>query len=256
MADSESVVMKVIKVTQKRYGVVEGDYFIKGILPVGWEDLMLPLLWPAERIKNEHAALDLIREKTNIPVPRVLERGFSEEFGHYLKLEWASGIEMYDIVNGIGAGAACLMTPGQHGHATEGQCNQCRDMVMANADRLVSETLYPALEGLQSFQTGLNGTVIPPPWITEGDRREHWPVKTSDMGPDEDRRSFVLCHGDLSYHNMLVAPDTLEIKWLLDWECAGFFPKEFLRIFAPTRAEYESLFTSEGRRQHFIDLLE
>lgn len=216
---------------------------------------MYPSQWPAERIENENTALELVGEQTNIPVPRVLESGFDDEIGHYLKLEWADGIDLGDIVEGKGVGATCLMTPGRDGHAGPGRCEQCRVVAMANADMFVREVVYPALEGLRNHQTGLNGTVIPPPWICEDDRRQHWPVKTSGrdtvtVGP------FVLCHGDLSYHNMRVDPATLKVKWLLDWESAGFFPKEFLNVFSPTRADYGQLFQNDTRKQHFIDLLD
>ncbi|KAI5864683.1 hypothetical protein GGS23DRAFT_459332 [Durotheca rogersii] len=216
---------------------------------------MYPTQWPAERIKNEHTALDLVKEKTNIPVPRVLESGFHDEFGYYLKLEWADGIDLGDIVDGRGAGAACLVMPGQDGHASSGRCDKCRAIAMANADLFVREVVYPALEGLRSCQTGLNGTVVPPPWISDDDRREYWPVKTSDSAVGTDP-SFVLCHGDLSYHNIRVDPATLQVKWLFDWEYAGFFPEEFMRIFSPTRADYGRLYNKDERKQRFIDLLE
>jgi hypothetical protein len=216
---------------------------------------MYPTQWPAQRIENEHTALDLVREKTEIPVPRVLERGFNDEFGYYLKLEWVDGVDLGDVVDGTGVGAACLMRPGQNGHASLGRCEQCRALAMANADLFVSEVVYPALEGLQSRQTGLNGNVIPPSFISDDDRREHWPVKTSDGAAGADR-PFVLCHGDLSYHNMRIDPATLKVKCLLDWEFAGFFPEEFLRVYSPTRADYLGLFKKDERKQTLISLLE
>lgn len=120
---------------QRRYCEVEGEYFIKGILPVDRVDLMLPTQWPAQRIGNEYTALDIVREKTNVPVPRVLEKGFNDEFCYYLKLQWADGIDLFDIVDRKGAGAglpddawegrACELGPlravsgrghGKHGH--------------------------------------------------------------------------------------------------------------------------------------------
>lgn len=233
---------------------MEGEYFIKGILPADRLDLMFPAHWAAQRIENEHTALDLIREKTNIPVPKVLERGYNEDFGNYLKLEWADGIDLFDIVDGRSAGASCLMTPGQAGHSSSGRCDLCRATAMENANLFVHEVVYPALEGLRSRQTGLNGIVIPPPWIADDDRREHWPVKTSDYAADAGQ-PFVLCHGDLSYHNMRIDPTTLEVKWLLDWECAGFFPVEFLRIYSPDRAHYGRLFERDERKRKLISLL-
>ncbi len=41
---------------------------------------------------------------------------------------------------------------------------------------------------------------------------------------DED---LVFCHNDLSAPNVIVDRDTLEVKAIIDWEYAGFYPKEF-----------------------------
>lgn len=38
---------------------------------------------------------------------------------------------------------------------------------------------------------------------------------------------LVFCHNDLSANNVIVDPDTLKIKAIIDWEYAGFFPPEF-----------------------------
>jgi aminoglycoside phosphotransferase (APT) family kinase protein len=38
---------------------------------------------------------------------------------------------------------------------------------------------------------------------------------------------FVLCHNDLSQHNVPVDETTLKINAIIDWEYAGFFPPEF-----------------------------
>ncbi len=37
----------------------------------------------------------------------------------------------------------------------------------------------------------------------------------------------MFCHGDLSAHNVIVDPETLKVKAIIDWEYAGFYPKEF-----------------------------
>ncbi|OAA64973.1 Aminoglycoside phosphotransferase [Cordyceps fumosorosea ARSEF 2679] len=48
-------------------------------------------------------------------------------------------------------------------------------------------------------------------------------------GPDGLRpvKDLVFCHGDLSAHNVIVDPETLKVKAIIDWEHAGFYPKEF-----------------------------
>jgi Phosphotransferase enzyme family len=42
---------------------------------------------------------------------------------------------------------------------------------------------------------------------------------------------FVLCHNDLSQHNVMVDETTFKINAILDWEYAGFFPQEFDGVF-------------------------
>lgn len=39
--------------------------------------------------------------------------------------------------------------------------------------------------------------------------------------------SYVFCHNDLGQHNVIVDPDTLEIKAIIDWEYGGFWPEWF-----------------------------
>lgn len=48
------------------------------------------------------------------------------------------------------------------------------------------------------------------------------PHRVSMPSPD-----FVLCHNDLSQGNIFVDPQTLKITCIIDWEYAGYFPKEF-----------------------------
>jgi hypothetical protein len=42
---------------------------------------------------------------------------------------------------------------------------------------------------------------------------------------------FVLCHGDLGQHNVLVDPKTLKIAAIIDWEFGGFWPEWFGYLF-------------------------
>jgi Ser/Thr protein kinase RdoA (MazF antagonist) len=38
---------------------------------------------------------------------------------------------------------------------------------------------------------------------------------------------LVFCHNDLSANNVIVDPETLNIRAIIDWEYSGFFPAEF-----------------------------
>lgn len=42
---------------------------------------------------------------------------------------------------------------------------------------------------------------------------------------------LVFCHNDLSAHNIIVDPETLAIKAIIDWEYGGFFPPAFESMF-------------------------
>lgn len=50
------------------------------------------------------------------------------------------------------------------------------------------------------------------------------------MKPRESK-DLVFCHNDLSTHNVIVDPETLKVKAIIDWEYAGFFPEEFEGMF-------------------------
>lgn len=45
------------------------------------------------------------------------------------------------------------------------------------------------------------------------------PRKTSD------KEEYAFCHNDLSQANIIVGPETLKIKAIVDWEYAGFWPE-------------------------------
>jgi hypothetical protein len=55
--------------------------------------------------------------------------------------------------------------------------------------------------------------------------RQQW-----KMRPHESE-DLVFCHNDLSTHNIIVDPETLKVKAIIDWEYAGFYPQEFEGMF-------------------------
>ena len=48
---------------------------------------------------------------------------------------------------------------------------------------------------------------------------------------NDDEEEYRFCHNDLGQHNVIVDPDTLKIKAIIDWEFAGFWPEWFERHF-------------------------
>ncbi|WVF69224.1 hypothetical protein IAT40_004000 [Kwoniella sp. CBS 6097] len=44
--------------------------------------------------------------------------------------------------------------------------------------------------------------------------------------PKDPLNRCVLCHGDIGWQNVMVDPDTGDIKSIIDWEYAGFNPVE------------------------------
>lgn len=204
--------------------------------------------WPAQRIQNEVTALELIREKTTIPVPQVLDVGLGQSQngdGASLTVERVDGIELNKIKE------TCRQAP--HGRVPDGHtlknCTACQAIANRNAERFITDIMLPQLKSLTSSQTGLNGIVIPPPWVTEYDRRETWSSKTSTQ------QSFVFCHGDLGPQNLMCDPVTLEILHVVDWENAGYLEEEFLHIWAVDRDTYLDLYNYSDQLARQIALL-
>ena len=83
---------------------------------------------------------------------------------------------------------------------------------------------------------------------------------------DEDIKDLVMCHMDVHLHNLMV--DDSGKLWLIDWDCAGFYPEFFEYVcmkdnvdFMPTgmkstvgakwlKTVVDTMETSEGRRMN------
>jgi aminoglycoside phosphotransferase len=55
--------------------------------------------------------------------------------------------------------------------------------------------------------------------------RPEWKMKPRES------EDLVFCHNDLSTHNIIVDPETLKVKAVIDWEYAGFYPQDFEGMF-------------------------
>ncbi|KAF1953033.1 hypothetical protein CC80DRAFT_551729 [Byssothecium circinans] len=139
------------------------------------------------------------------------------------------------------------------GHLPEGhtanECGACQEIAKDNARVFIEQTVLPQLAALRSNVSGLNGVIIPPPWVTEFDRRAAWQPQTSEF--DE----FTFSHGDLGPQNVLIHPDTLEVCGVVDWENAGFYPEACAGQWAVEMGSYYDFYRDEATFATLISLL-
>ncbi|KAG6041480.1 hypothetical protein E4U41_004057 [Claviceps citrina] len=133
-----------------------------------------------------------IAEKTNIPVPK-LYGCFEDDDAIYLITEKVEGERLADL------------TPEQR--------------------KAVEPEIEGYLETLRSLKSdiwgGPSGIVVPPYRVMAKIKRMQWEMKPRAS------KDLVFCHNDLSAQNIIVDPETLKIKAIIDWEYAGFYPREF-----------------------------
>ncbi|KAL2068979.1 hypothetical protein VTL71DRAFT_15317 [Oculimacula yallundae] len=202
--------------------------------------------WVSQRIHNEVTALKLIGERTTIPVPKVLDVGHDIN-GTYFIAERVQGVNLREVKSVCRQSLENGLIPKGH---TKRCCKACEDIAVRNAESFITQIMIPQLKALRSSKTGLNGTVIPSPWVTESDRRHIWPCKTSPTP------CFVFCHGDLGPQNILCDPRTLQVSYVVDWENAGYFEEEFLQLWRVKEDQYYSLYQDEAQIARQIAQLE
>ena len=145
-----------------------------------------------EKLMNEAASLRFIAEKTNIPVPTLLDE-FEDDGAYCLVTRYVEGVKMTEL------------TPEQ------------KKIVMEEI-----EVHRRSLRRLKSATVGgPSGLVIPPHRATTKTKSDIWILRPSTV--DE----YIYCHNDLSQQNILVDPATLKIAAIVDWEFAGFYPAYF-----------------------------
>ena len=184
---------------------------------IGYRGLHIPRLGK-ERLINEAESLRYIRSHTNIPVPTVY-CDFEDDDSHYLITEYIEGVAMASLPD--------------------------------NQKSLVCEELKGYLAELKALRSnrlgGPSGLVVPPYRVMRVTETDHWQLRPSE------KTEYVFCHNDLSQHNVIVDPNTLKIKAIIDWEYAGFYPAGFEWPFY-TRVGPSSAVNGEHDDSH--DLLE
>lgn len=156
----------------------------------------------ANALRNEKLAIEYVREHTSIPVPNIV---FYLDEGDrvYLATEIVEGVDLYDIED------------------PDDILKVCKQL-----DAYVKE-----LETHRSSKIrGFGVDVCLPAYIK--DLENPYEVQRYvDVGGEP----FVLCHGDLHRGNVIVDPETMTIKAVIDWEYAGYYPA----IIDPRRYRYD-----------------
>ena len=141
---------------------------------------------------NEAASLEFVQQCTDIPVPTV-HCHFEYEEAYYLIIEYVEGVSMSELLE--------------------------------HQKYIVREDLVRQLAKLHALKSkhlgGPSGIVIPPYRVLRRTETDDWHLEHSTS--DE----YVFYHSDLSQQNVIVDPNTLKIKAIIDWEYAGFFPARF-----------------------------
>ncbi|KAI0395620.1 kinase-like domain-containing protein [Xylariaceae sp. FL0594] len=172
--------------------------------------------WNHERIANEVNALKIVSQRTKVPVPRLIDHGKNPDGTQYLITERIDGIRLDQIVD-----MGCRLP--EEKHTIEKQCRECVDKAYSNALGFIERIVLPQLTELTSQERGIHGFVMPPCWLSI-DVDPPWKGKGPWKVLRLEEPKYVFQHGDLAAHNILIDPQTLEVKALIDWEYAGFFP--------------------------------
>jgi hypothetical protein len=170
-----------------------------------------------ERIANEAKALEIILQKTNILVPHLLSHGSLPDGRQYLITECIDGVLLSTL-----ACRGCSL-PKEKKHTNSTPCQTCSDTAYSNAADFISLTVLPQLANLTSRFRGIDGFVMPPRWLSP-DLQPPWIGKRSWSTLPLQQPDYVFQHGDLAAHNIIMDPITLQVRALIDWEYAGFYP--------------------------------
>ncbi|KAI9709905.1 MAG: hypothetical protein M1820_002982 [Bogoriella megaspora] len=194
-----------------------------------------------ELLQIETSALKLL-SKSKIKVPKVIDGGLDEKGLAFVETELWGGIP------GSRVREECRMPDGMK-HIDTGECMLCEKKAWANAESYITNVVLPEFKKLKSKTMGLDGMLVPPPWVRYHDKRPTWIPKTSDT----DR--YVFCNWDVGPHNMMFENRTLNVIGAYDWEGAGFLPPEF-QFMNVSRQDFDAQFEDVPKVRRLIQLLD
>ncbi|KAJ6786215.1 hypothetical protein PWT90_10158 [Aphanocladium album] len=211
-AQSNEVCYESTATTFRKSSRLPFDDFQLDITPFVW---FRP--WNHERITNEAKALELVARETTIPVPRLIEHGIHPDGRRYLVTELVDGV----VLDRVGK-AGCLRPQGRQ-HKEAKPCTTCCEEAYSKAVAFVENVVLPQLSSLNSKERGIDGFVMPPNWLSP-DMQVPWKGKKAFRTLPLPTASYIFQHGNLSAHSIMIDKTTLQVKAILDWEYAGFYP--------------------------------
>lgn len=187
----------------KKYLHVGGFFMKRTLRPHEWQSnsknvvIVPPTTYP-QRWKTDAAILRFLRKKTNIPLPPV-ECTFEDDGAFYFQSQFVEGVSMREL---------------EH---------KDKEVVMKEVEQHVA-----TLQTLRSEFPGVPGESLlcPPQRVTSN----QWKIN-SCWRPKGIKGDYVFCHNDLGQHNVIVDPQTLKIRAIIDWEFGGFWPQWFEKPF-------------------------
>lgn len=152
----------------------------------------------SQRWKNDAAILRFLRRETNIPLPPA-ECTFEDDGAFHLQTQHVQGVGMNELTQ------------------------EEKETAMRELRQYVA-----TLQSLRSDTPGVPGESLlyPPQWCTSG----RWKINSCWKAKDG-KGGYVFCHNDLGQHSVIVDPDTLAMKAIIDREFGGFWPAWFERPF-------------------------
>ena len=161
--------------------------------------------------------MEMVRQGSSIPVPRLIDHGTYADGRRYLTTEYIQGFRLDTLST-----RSCSKLEDQK-HTADTPCKDCLDAAYSHALEFISSTVLPQLSSRKSSLRGINGFVchlhgsIPdtqPPWVGKGP----WKTLPSEL-PE-----YVFQHDDISAHNIILDTQTLRVKELIDFEYTGCYP--------------------------------
>ncbi|ODO07107.1 hypothetical protein I350_04476 [Cryptococcus amylolentus CBS 6273] len=155
--------------------------------------LSIPLGESATALQNEALALAYLKEHTSIPVPKIIA-SFQDRGATYLLFERLEGV--------IPASAA---PPDMH------------RPILFQLERYMDELHSHASKTCKSF--------VEMPLFSP--RLGHClrTLSRAEYAP-ADKEPYILCHGNLSWEDVLVDCETFDIRCIQNWSFAGFYPAQ------------------------------
>ncbi|KAM5441511.1 hypothetical protein MferCBS31731_003582 [Microsporum ferrugineum] len=182
---------------ERKYYRVGQTWVKRSLRPSEWQinpyagTLVVPR-FGKERIRNEAASMKFIAENTDIPVPK-LYCCFEDDEAVYLVTQYVEGVGMNELEE--------------------------------EKRKVVEKELELHLESMKKLKSrfwgGPSSIVVPPYRVMVKSARLQWKMKPLES------EALVFCHNDLSTNNVIVDPETLKVRAIIDWEYAGFYPEEF-----------------------------